>query len=180
MNLKNNLLLILTLVVVFVIFIIIKNKKFTSKKEALQEKEGYTMTVEEMKKLVQKHADLENKHDVKGVLATLVENPVYEVEIQNDYTETDVIIDATTGDILSVQEEEIEDEEEDEGPDVPITGSALDRASAVALDHIGEGRVTDTEMGDEEGFYEIEVTLSKGDEVDVHLDEDFNVLSVEW
>jgi hypothetical protein len=35
--------------------------------------------IEEMKTLVQKHADLESKHDIEGVLATLVENPVYEI-----------------------------------------------------------------------------------------------------
>jgi hypothetical protein len=37
------------------------------------------MTIEDMKKLVQKHADLEGKLDMEGVLATLVENPVYEI-----------------------------------------------------------------------------------------------------
>lgn len=66
-----------------------------------------------------------------------------------------------------------------EGPDVAITGPALDKASEAALAHLGEGRVTDTEVGDEEGFYEVEVTLDNGNEVDVHLDEDFDVLSDE-
>ncbi len=61
----------------------------------------------------------------------------------------------------------------------PITGPALDRASAAALDHTGEGRVTDTEIGDEESFYEVEVTLDDGTEVDVQLDEDFNVVGTE-
>lgn len=37
------------------------------------------MTIQEMKALVEKHADLESKHDLEGVLATLVENPVYEI-----------------------------------------------------------------------------------------------------
>ena len=37
------------------------------------------MTIEEMKILVQKHSDLETQHDVEGVLATLVENPIYEI-----------------------------------------------------------------------------------------------------
>ena len=32
-------------------------------------------------------------------------------------------------------------------------------------------------MGDEEGAYEVEVTRADGSQVDVHLDEDFNVLS---
>jgi hypothetical protein len=61
----------------------------------------------------------------------------------------------------------------------PITGPDLDRASTVALEHTGEGRVTETELGDEEGAYEVEVTLEDGSQVDVHLDEDFNVLSTE-
>ena len=34
--------------------------------------------------------------------------------------------------------------------DQPITGDDLERASAAALAHTGEGRVTDTEVGDEE------------------------------
>lgn len=36
------------------------------------------MTTDEMRKLVQRHADLETKLDLEGVLATLVDNPVYE------------------------------------------------------------------------------------------------------
>lgn len=70
-------------------------------------------------------------------------------------------------------------EDEAEGPDVAITGEALEKASAAALEYMGEGRVTDTEVGDEEGYYEIELTLDDGSEVDVHLDENFNVLGHE-
>jgi uncharacterized membrane protein YkoI len=58
----------------------------------------------------------------------------------------------------------------------PITGSALDKAKAAALDHVGEGRVTETEVGDEESYYEVEVTKDDGSQVDVQLDEDFNVV----
>jgi uncharacterized membrane protein YkoI len=58
----------------------------------------------------------------------------------------------------------------------PITGSALASASAAALEHTGGGRVTETEVGDEEGFYEVEVTLANGREVDVHLDRSFHVI----
>jgi uncharacterized membrane protein YkoI len=58
----------------------------------------------------------------------------------------------------------------------PITGTALTAAAAAALEHTGGGRVTETEVGDEEGFYEVEVTLDDGSQVDVHLDRDFNVL----
>jgi hypothetical protein len=58
----------------------------------------------------------------------------------------------------------------------PITGSALDQASEAALDHTGGGRVTGTEIGDEESFYEVEVTRDDGSQVDVQLDENFNVV----
>lgn len=68
---------------------------------------------------------------------------------------------------------------DDDGDEVPITGDALDRASAVALEEYPGARVTDTEVGDEEGAYEVEVTLENGDHVDVHLDEDFNLLGTE-
>lgn len=71
-------------------------------------------------------------------------------------------------------------EDEDESEDVPITGSALERAKAAALNAVGQGRVTDTEIGDEEGYYEIEITLDNGNEVDVHLDDNFNVISKEY
>ena len=68
---------------------------------------------------------------------------------------------------------------DDDGTEVPITGDALDRASAIALEHTGGGRVTETEQGDEESFYEVEVTLDDGSQVDVQLDEEFNVVGSE-
>jgi hypothetical protein len=61
----------------------------------------------------------------------------------------------------------------------PITGTALEKASEAALAHTGEGRVTETEVGDEESYYEVEVTLDDGSQVDVQLDEGFNVVSDE-
>jgi hypothetical protein len=63
--------------------------------------------------------------------------------------------------------------------EAPITGSDLDRATAAALAHTGEGRVTETEVGDEDSYYEVEVTLDDGSQVDVQLDEDFNVVGDE-
>ena len=63
-----------------------------------------------------------------------------------------------------------------EGPDVPIMGPDLDRASRVALEYLGEGTVTETEIEDEESYYEVEITLDNGRQVDVQLDEDFNVV----
>ena len=66
---------------------------------------------------------------------------------------------------------------DDDGSERAITGSALDRASAAALQETGGGKVTGTEAGDEEGAYEVEVTRSDGSQVDVHLDDRFNVLN---
>ncbi len=63
--------------------------------------------------------------------------------------------------------------------DVPVNGPALEQASAAALAHTGGGRVTATEVGDEESYYEVEVTLDDGTQVDVQLDEDFNVVGGE-
>src|SRR3954470_5034351 len=63
-----------------------------------------------------------------------------------------------------------------EGPDVPISGEALQQASAAALASTGGGRVTRTEIHDEESYYEVEVTLDNGDQVDVQLDEGFAVV----
>jgi hypothetical protein len=64
----------------------------------------------------------------------------------------------------------------DDGAGQPITGSEFQRASAVALDAAGGGKVTGSEKHDEEGYYEIEVTRSDGSQVDVHLDQSLNVL----
>jgi uncharacterized membrane protein YkoI len=64
----------------------------------------------------------------------------------------------------------------DDDSEGPITGRALDRASEAALAHVGEGRVTETEVGDEESYYEVEVRRDDGSQVDVQLDEDFEVV----
>jgi hypothetical protein len=60
--------------------------------------------------------------------------------------------------------------------EAPITGPALAQASAAALAATGGGRVTGTEVGDEESFYEVEVTLDDGSQVDVQLDRHFAVV----
>jgi uncharacterized membrane protein YkoI len=67
----------------------------------------------------------------------------------------------------------------DDENDEPITGAELDRASAAALEHTGGGRVTGTEVGDEESYYEVEVTLDNGSQVDVQLDRSFKVVGQE-
>jgi hypothetical protein len=64
-----------------------------------------------------------------------------------------------------------------ESGDRPITGTALQRASSAALEATGGGRVTGTEVGDEESYYEVEVTRADGSQVDVQLDRGFRVVS---
>jgi hypothetical protein len=68
---------------------------------------------------------------------------------------------------------------DDDGTETPITGSELDRATDAALEHTGEGEVTETEKGDEESLYEVEVRLDDGSQVDVQLDENFEVVSAD-
>ena len=68
---------------------------------------------------------------------------------------------------------------DDDETEMPITGADLERASAAALEHTGGGKVTGTEVGDEESYYEVEVTLDGGGQVDVQLDEAFQVVGDE-
>lgn len=66
---------------------------------------------------------------------------------------------------------------DDDASQKSISGNTLEKASAAALDHTGGGEVTETEAGDEEGAYEIEVRREDGISVDVHLNKDFELLS---
>ena len=68
---------------------------------------------------------------------------------------------------------------DDDGTGTAITGNALQKASDAALERTGGGEVTETEVGDEEGYYEVEVTMDDGSQVDVHLDQDFTLLGTE-
>lgn len=60
--------------------------------------------------------------------------------------------------------------------DQPLEGGDLERATAAALAHIGEGTVVDSEVGDDGAVFEAEVRLDDGSVVEVQLDEDFNVI----
>jgi uncharacterized membrane protein YkoI len=64
-----------------------------------------------------------------------------------------------------------------DGPaDQPIEGAALQKASDAALADTGGGKVTETEVNDEESYYQVEVTLDDGSQVDVQLDRNFHVV----
>ncbi len=65
---------------------------------------------------------------------------------------------------------------ESDANEMSITGDALERASLSALAHTEKGRVTETEVGDEESYYEVEITLESGDQIDVQLNEQFEVV----
>jgi hypothetical protein len=58
------------------------------------------------------------------------------------------------------------------------TGPGADKAKAAAVAEVG-GTANAVEKDDEEGAWEVEVTKSNGGTVDVHLDENFDVLGVE-
>ena len=68
--------------------------------------------------------------------------------------------------------------DDDDTTEVPIIGPALEQATRAAPEHTGGRTVTDTEFGDEESLYEVEVTLADGSQVDVQLDENFAVVEV--
>ena len=67
----------------------------------------------------------------------------------------------------------------DNNEDSPLTGSVLEKATKAALDRVGEGTVSDSEVSEEEGAYEVEVLLENGTEVEVQLDKDFKVVAEE-
>jgi len=63
--------------------------------------------------------------------------------------------------------------------DKPLTGSSLEKATAAALAHTGGGTVTETEVGDDGAAYGVEVRLADGRQVEVNLDENFDVIGEE-
>ena len=83
---------------------------------------------------------------------------------------------ATASQSGSQQDESTAPDSSASDPSTPITGSPLERAKAAALDATGGGQVTATEVRDEEGYYEVEVTRSDGSQVDVHLDRNYNLI----
>ena len=63
--------------------------------------------------------------------------------------------------------------------DKPLTGATLDRATAAALKHTGGGTVTETELGDDGAAYSVEVRRKDGSQVEVNLNESFEVIGSE-
>jgi uncharacterized membrane protein YkoI len=98
-------------------------------------------------------------------------NVAYSVEVRlADGTVTEVELDEA----FQVVGTEPDDDDADDGP---LTGETLEQASAAALAHTGGGTVVDSEA--ETGgniAYSVEVRLDDGSEVEVDLDESFQVV----
>ena len=60
-----------------------------------------------------------------------------------------------------------------------LTGATLERASAAALEQTGGGTVVESEVGDGDAAYEVEIRLQNGRQVEVSLDSSFTVISQE-
>jgi hypothetical protein len=65
------------------------------------------------------------------------------------------------------------------GDEKPLTGSTLAQATEAALAHTGGGTVTETETGDDGAVYSVEIELDDGRQVEVNLDENFEVIGQE-
>jgi uncharacterized membrane protein YkoI len=63
--------------------------------------------------------------------------------------------------------------------DQPLRGATRDRATKAALEHVGGGTVTETEIGDDGAAYGVEVRLGDGSQVEVQIDENFTATGVE-
>jgi hypothetical protein len=63
--------------------------------------------------------------------------------------------------------------------DAPLTGETRDKAIAAAKAHVGEGRVTETEIGDDGAAYAVEILKADGKQVEVNLDKDYRVTGTE-
>ncbi len=65
------------------------------------------------------------------------------------------------------------------GDDQPLTGNTYDRAVEAALEAHPGGEVTETEIGDDGAAYEVELRFADGSQIEVQLDDGFNVVGSE-
>lgn len=63
--------------------------------------------------------------------------------------------------------------------DQPLEGDARQRATEAALEHVGEGTVIETEIGDDGAAFGVEIRLDDGSVVEIELDEHFKVTGTE-
>jgi hypothetical protein len=86
---------------------------------------------------------------------------------------------AQTGPASGGQEAGEADEAEGADTDGQLTGEDRDRAEAAALEAVGGGTVTEVEAGDDGAAYGVEIRLANGSQVEVQLDDVFNVTGTE-
>jgi uncharacterized membrane protein YkoI len=72
-----------------------------------------------------------------------------------------------------------QDSEGADGPEAPLTGTKLERATQAALAHTGGGTVTETESGDDGAAYSVEIRRPDGRNVEIQLDDNFKVIGEE-
>jgi hypothetical protein len=63
--------------------------------------------------------------------------------------------------------------------DAQLTGEQRDKAVAAARAHVGEGEVTDTEVGDDGAAYGVEIRKPDRTQVEVNLDREYRVTGTE-
>ena len=63
--------------------------------------------------------------------------------------------------------------------DAPLTGETRDKAVAAATTHVGSGKVTETELGDDGAAYGVEILKQDGTQVEVRLDDSYTVTGTE-
>lgn len=94
---------------------------------------------------------------------------------ENSAADPDDVQDENGNDDANERSEKGQDEQSDE----PVTGAAASRAKKAAAAETG-GMPRRVERDNEKGAtYEVEVTLAGGKQVDVRLDDQFNVVSVD-
>ncbi|NGZ77584.1 PepSY domain-containing protein [Saccharibacillus alkalitolerans] len=102
----------------------------------------------------------------------------YEVDIDRQSGDVDVWVDAYTGSILKVVSDDDSEDSDDRGSDKSTSGTASSKvkvtaaqAGAIAVKHVGGGKVTDSDLDREDGryVYEIEIRTANG-EADVTVD----------
>lgn len=79
---------------------------------------------------------------------------------------------------IGVAETNLETDDQAEGTDSdqPLTGTDREKAEAAALESVGGGTVTETEVGDDGAAYGVEIRRDDGSQVEVNLDETFTVV----
>ncbi len=100
----------------------------------------------------------------------------YEVDIDRPEGDVDVWIDAYTGSVLKVEQDDDRSDDRsgtaaNAGQKAPTVKISASEAASIAIKEAGGGKVHDNDLDEEDGIYvyEIEVKTSKG-EVDIKID----------